>query len=77
LKIWANLITTIFLFNENLSDVIRDFKKYTSGNLIKRIECDGDNNKWMLEIFNEGGEKQNKKTRRQVRQYNKKRQCLK
>ena len=57
--------------NGNLSDVIRDFKKFTSAMLIKEIiEGKESRRDWMLEIINEGGKKQTKKSINQVWQYN-------
>ncbi len=57
--------------NENLSEVIRDFKKYTSSALIKEIQNGNESRKeWMLDIFKKGGEKQKKKSKNQVWQYN-------
>jgi REP element-mobilizing transposase RayT len=45
--------------NENLSDILRDFKKFTSRQIIKAIEQnEGESRKdWMLKIFKEHGEK--------------------
>ena len=50
--------------NSNLSDVIRDFKKFTSAKILKAIE---DNTKesrrnWMLWIFKKAGENNNRNT---------------
>ena len=43
--------------NENLSDILRDFKKYTSKNIIKAIENNSHESRkdWMLKIFKEQG----------------------
>jgi REP element-mobilizing transposase RayT len=57
--------------NENLSMVIRDFKKYTSRNIIKDIQNSGESRReWILEIFKSGGDKQKSKSKHQVWQYN-------
>jgi putative transposase len=43
--------------NENLSDILRDSKKYTSKNIIKAIEANNKESRreWMLKIFKEQG----------------------
>ena len=55
----------------NLSDIIRDFKKFTSSALIKEykngIESRRDR---LLDVFRVGGDKQKKKSIHQVWQYN-------
>ncbi len=57
--------------NENLSDIIRDFKKYTSSKLIKEIETGRESRRdWLLEIFKRGGKKQKSKSKHQMWQYN-------
>ena len=57
--------------NDNLSDVIRDFKKFTSAMLIKNFKSETESRKdWMLELFKSGGTKQKKKSTNQVWQYN-------
>jgi REP element-mobilizing transposase RayT len=57
--------------NGNLSDIIRDFKKFTSGKLINEIKFSNTDSKdRMLNIFNTGGQKQKKKSNYQVWQYN-------
>jgi putative transposase len=57
--------------NSNLSDVIRDFKKYTSGILINEIRIGRESRKeWMMKILESGGEKQTKKSLHQLWQYN-------
>ena len=66
--------------NANLSDVVRDFKKYTSGKLISKIKMeieiknlpdkDQKRNEMMMDIFEHGGKKQKKKSIRQLWQYN-------
>lgn len=57
--------------NDNLSDVIRDFKKFTSAMLIKDFKSGTESRKdWMLELFMAGGTKQKKKSTNQVWQYN-------
>ena len=49
--------------NNNLSSVIRDFKKFTSAMLLKDMkEGNESRKKWLLEIFNTGGSKQKKKS---------------
>ena len=42
---------------ENLSDILRDFKKYTSKEIIKAIECNSLESRkdWMLKIFKDQG----------------------
>ncbi len=38
--------------NENLSDVIRDFKRHTSKKILKSIEQEPESHKeWMLKLF--------------------------
>jgi REP element-mobilizing transposase RayT len=55
----------------NLSNVIRDFKKFTSGTLMHAIEFGRESRKeWMMEMFSRGGQKQKKKSKRQLWQYN-------
>jgi len=57
--------------NDNLSDVIRDFKKFTSAMLIKDFKSGNESREgWMLELFKTGGTKQKKKSTNQVWQYN-------
>ena len=57
--------------NYNLSDVVRDFKKYTSGKLINEIRFgDEDRKENMLNTFHSGGKKQKKKSNYQIWQYN-------
>ena len=49
--------------NNNLSSVIRDFKKYTSGTLINEIRLGPESRKsWMLKLFEQSGEKQKSKS---------------
>jgi len=50
--------------NNNLSDVLRDFKKFTSSNIIKTIKYNiyESRRSWMLWIFKKAGE-QNKRNR--------------
>ena len=45
-----------------LSDIIRDFKKYTSSKIIKEIDNNNRENRknWMLWIFRKAGEKNNR-----------------
>ena len=55
----------------NLSDVIRDFKKYTSAMLLKDFRTLTESrSSWMLDLFKSGGKKQKKKSSMQVWQYN-------
>ena len=57
--------------NGDLSNVIRDFKKFTSSALIKEFESGRESRKeWLLEIFRKGGAKQSKKSNHQLWQYN-------
>jgi REP element-mobilizing transposase RayT len=51
--------------NENLSDVLRDFKKYTSKQIIKAISKNKQESRreWMLEIFRREGAKNSRNTR--------------
>ena len=57
--------------NENLSDVMRDFKKYTSGVLLKDYRINKESRRdWMLDIFKKGGSVQKKKSKNQLWQYN-------
>ena len=57
--------------HDNLSDVIRDFKKFASAMLIKDYKSGTESRKdWMLELFKTGGTKQKKKSTNQVWQYN-------
>ena len=47
----------------NLSDIIRDFKKFTGAMLIRDFRTSNDSrNAWMLDLFKKGGEKQKKKS---------------
>jgi putative transposase len=45
--------------NENLSEILRDFKKFTSKQIIKAIEDNERESRkdWMLKVFKEQGEK--------------------
>lgn len=77
LEIYAYVIMSSHLHliasakNGNLSDVVRDFKKFTSSRLIKDIKEGKESRRdWMLKIINEGGEKQIKKSVHQIWQYN-------
>ena len=55
----------------NLSDIIRDFKKFTSAMLIKYFRSSTESRSgWMLDLFKAGGEKQKKKSSLQLWQYN-------
>lgn len=51
--------------NENLSDVLRDFKKYTSKQIIKAISENKQESRreWVLEIFRREGAKNSRNTR--------------
>ena len=56
--------------NNNLSSVIRDFKKFTSAMLLKDMKEGNESRKdWLLEIFIAGGSRQKKKSINQVWQY--------
>jgi REP element-mobilizing transposase RayT len=50
--------------NENLSDVLRDFKKFTSKQIIAAIEANKQESRrdWMLRLFNEEGVKNSRNT---------------
>ena len=55
----------------NLSDIIRDFKKFTSAMLIKDFRTSTESRSgWLLDLFKAGGEKQKKKSSMQLWQYN-------
>lgn len=55
----------------NLNDVIRDFKKFTSGTIMTAIRTGKESRKsWMVNLFEKGGEKQKKKSNQQLWQYN-------
>jgi REP element-mobilizing transposase RayT len=55
----------------NLSDNIRDFKKFASAMLIKDFRTSTESRSgWMLDLFKAAGEKQKKKSSMQVWQYN-------
>ena len=55
----------------NLSDIIRDFKKFTSAMLIKDfLSLNESRSDWMLDLFKAGGKKQKKKSSMQLWQYN-------
>ena len=55
----------------NLSDIIRDFKKFTSAMLIKDFRTSTESrSRWMLYLFKAGSEKQKKKSSMQLWQYN-------
>ena len=60
----SHLHLIISAVNNNLSDITREFKKFTSAKILKTIE---DNNKesrrnWMLWIFKKAGEKNERNT---------------
>ena len=50
--------------NHDLSDVLRDFKKFTSKQIVKSIENNQHESRkeWMMEIFREQGEKNGRNT---------------
>ena len=49
--------------NNNLSNIMRDFKKYTSGVLMDKIRLGPESRKsWMLKLFEEGGKIQKMKS---------------
>ncbi|MBK8586582.1 MAG: transposase [Bacteroidetes bacterium] len=55
----------------NLSEIIRDFKKFTSAMLIKDFRTSTESRSgWMLDLFKAGGKKQKKKSSMQLWQYN-------
>ena len=55
----------------NLSDIIRDFKKFTSAMLIKDLRTLTESrSSWMLDLLKAGGPKQKKKSSMQLWQYN-------
>lgn len=57
--------------NCDLSNIIRDFKKFTSAMLLKDFRNSNESRKeWMLELFSKGGIKQKKKSSNQIWQYN-------
>jgi REP element-mobilizing transposase RayT len=57
--------------NSDLSKVMRDFKKFTGSSLIHEIRMGRESRKeWLLKMFEEGGEKQTKKSLNQLWQYN-------
>jgi hypothetical protein len=54
-----------------LSDVIRDFKKFTSFKITNEIMSGKESRKeWMLDLIRTGGKKQKKKSEHQLWQYN-------
>jgi len=55
----------------DLSNIVRDFKKFTSSMLIKDFKTTTESRKdWMPDLFKNGGAKQKKKSTNQVWQYN-------
>ncbi len=55
----------------NLSEIIRDFKKFTSAMLLRDLRSSTESRRgWMLDLFKEGGRKQKKKSTMQIWQYN-------
>jgi putative transposase len=64
--------------DENLSDILRDFKKFTSKQIIKAIEQNEKESRreWMLRIFKEQGEKNSRNKDYQFwRQDNQPKEC--
>jgi len=60
-------LTTVEAKNSDLSKIMRDFKKFTSGTLINEIRFGTESRKaWLLKIFEEGGEKQTIKSAHQL-----------
>lgn len=63
---WCIMSNHIYLIisaaNGNLSDIIRDFKKYTSGIITRQIENNQEESRrnWMLWIFRKAGENNSK-----------------
>ena len=51
----------------NLSDIIRDFKKFTSGTILKQIETNAEESRrgWMLWIFKKAGANNSKNSQYQ------------
>jgi len=63
----------------NLSDILRDFKKYTSKTIIQAIEENKQESRreWMLKIFKEAGKKNSRNTGYQFwRQDNQPKECF-
>ena len=55
----------------NLSDIVRDFKKYTSSQLISSMKSGNESRKeWIVKLFKEQNGKQTKKSANQIWQYN-------
>lgn len=64
--------------NENLSEILRDFKKFTSKQIIKAIEINERESRreWMLRIFKEqGGKNSRNKEYQFCRQDNQPKEC--
>jgi REP element-mobilizing transposase RayT len=77
LKIYSYVIMSSHLHmiakaqNGNLSDVIRDYKKYTAFKIINGFKTEEEiNNIKTIEIINSGGQVQKKKSKCQLWQYN-------
>lgn len=77
LEIFAYVIMTSHIHmiarakNANLSDIVRDFKKFTSSEILKSFQSERESRMdWMLELFKQGGHKQLGKSKNQVWQYN-------
>lgn len=67
----TNMHITARAKNYNLSDFVRDFKKFTSGKLINEIRFGNDEKKdSVLNSFSTGGKKQKNKSNNQLWQYN-------
>ena len=55
----------------NLSDIVRDFKKYTSSALIRMLRQPGESRReWLVPLLEKGGNRQKKMSRHQLWQYN-------
>ena len=64
--------------NNNLSDVLRDFKKFTSKQLVQSIKANEQESRreWMIEMFNAEGEKNTRNKEYQFwRQDNQPKKC--
>ena len=60
----SHLHLIISAVNNNLSDIIRDFKKFTSAKILKTIEENSKESRrnWMLWIFKKAGENNERNT---------------
>ena len=53
--------------NEDLSGTLRDFKKFTSKNLVENVKIDAESRRsWILKLFEHAAKRSNKKGRYQV-----------